>query len=88
MENESKKAEEQQRKEWNIQEVLGGMDQNEQMVLSYFIHTSLQKGRIIGWSEKDGKTAKEIADILTVPEEVVQKALDEDPYDILGIAKQ
>ena len=50
--NETQKAEKDQRKDWNIQEVLGGMDQNEQMVLSYFIHTSLQKGRLIGWKEK------------------------------------
>jgi DNA-directed RNA polymerase specialized sigma subunit len=86
--NETQKAEQDQRKERNIQEILGGMDQNEQMVLSYFIHTSLQKGRLIGWKEKEGVSAKEIADILSVPEDVVQKALDEDPYDILGIAKQ
>lgn len=88
MSNETKEAEQNQRKEWNIQEILGGMDQNEQMVLSYFIHTSLQKGRLIGWKEKEGVSAKEIADILGVPKDIVQKALDEDPYDILGIAKQ
>ena len=54
LKNETQKAEEKMKKEWNIQEVLGGMDQNEQMVLSYFIHTSLQKGRIIGKMEMDG----------------------------------
>ena len=86
--NATDKAEKDQRKDWNIQEVLGGMDQNEQMVLSYFIHTSLQKGRLIGWKEKEGVKAEEIADSLKVPVDVVQKALDEDPYEILGIAKQ
>lgn len=84
LKNETQKAEEQIKKEWNIQEVLGGMDQNEQMVLSYFIHTSLQKGRIIGKMEMDGKTAKEIADVLHVPEDVVQKALDEDPFEVIA----
>ena len=86
--NETQKAEQDQRKELSIQEILGSMNQNEHMVLSYFIHTSLQKGRLIGWKEKEGVSAKEIADILDVPEDIVQKALDEDPYDILGIAKQ
>ena len=86
--NVTQKAEQDQRKEWSIQEIIGGMNENERMVLSYFIHTSLQKGRLIGWKEKEGVSAKEIADILDVPEDIVQKALDEDPYDILGIVKQ
>jgi hypothetical protein len=54
------------------------------MLLSYFIHISVQKGRVIGRMEMDGKTAKEIGDILNVPEEQVKMVLDEDPFEVIA----
>lgn len=84
--NETQKAEEQMRKEWSIQDIMGTLDKEQTMLLSYFIHISIQKGRMIGRMEMDGKTPKEIGDVLNVPEEQVKMVMDEDPFDV--IAKQ
>jgi hypothetical protein len=84
--NETQKAEEQMKKEWSIQDIMGTLDKEQTMLLSYFIHISVQKGRVIGRMEMDGKTPKEIGDILNVPEEQVKMVLDEDPFEV--IAKQ
>ena len=86
LKNETQKAEEQMKKEWSIQDIMGTLDKEQTMLLSYFIHISVQKGRVIGRMEMDGKTAKEIGDILNVPEEQVKMVLDEDPFEV--IAKQ
>lgn len=82
--NETQKAEEQMRKEWSIQDIMGTLDKEQTMLLSYFIHISVQKGRVIGRMEMDGKTPKEIGDILNVPEEQVKMVLDEDPFEVIA----
>ena len=82
--NETQKAEEQMKKEWSIQDIIGTLDKEQTMLLSYFIHISVQKGRMIGRMEMDGKTPKEIGDILNVPEEQVKMVLDEDPFDVIA----
>lgn len=82
--NETQKAEEQMKKEWSIQDIMGTLDKEQTMLLSYFIHISVQKGRMIGRMEMDGKTPKEIGDVLNVPEEQVKMVLDEDPFDIIA----
>lgn len=86
MENETKKAEEKMKKEWSVQEIMGTLSKEQQMLLSYFMHISIQKGRVMGRMEMDGKTPKEMGDILNVPEEQVKMVLDEDPFEV--IAKQ
>lgn len=82
--NETKKAEEKMKKEWSIQDIMGTLDKEQQMLLSYFIHISIQKGRLIGRMEMDGKQAKEIGDILNVPEDQVKMVLDEDPFEVVA----
>ena len=82
--NETQKAEEQMKKEWSIQDIMGTLDKEQTMLLSYFIHISVQKGRMIGRMEMDGKTPKEIGDVLNVPEEQVKMVLDEDPFDVIA----
>ena len=82
--NETQKVEEQAKKEWSIQDIMGTLDKEQTMLLSYFIHISVQKGRVIGRMEMDGKTPKEIGNILNVPEEQVKMVLDEDPFEVIA----
>ena len=84
IENETKKAEEQMKKEWSIQDIMGTLDKEQTMLLSYFIHISVQKGRVLGKMEMDGKTPKEIGDVLNIPEEQVKMVLDEDPFEVIA----
>lgn len=84
LKNETKKAEEKMRKEWGIQDLLGSLDKTQQMVLSYLMHITLQKGRVMGRMEMDGKTAEEIAAVLKVPEEEIQKMINEDPFEVIA----
>ena len=81
--NETQKAEEQMKKAWSVQTIMGTLNEEQTMLLSYFIHTSLQKGRILGKMEMDGKTAKEIADALQVSEDQVKVILEEDPFEVV-----
>jgi len=81
--NETKKAEEQLKKAWSVQTIMGTLNEEQTMLMSYFIHTSLQKGRILGKMEMDGKTAKEIADALQVSEDQVKVILEEDPFEVV-----
>ncbi len=81
--NETQKAEERMRKEWSIQNIMGTLTPEQQLLLSHFMHVFLQKGRILGKMEMDGKTAEEIAKAIKAPADVIQKALDEDPFDII-----
>ena len=82
--NETQKAEEKMRKEWSIQDIMGTMDNEQQMLLSYFIHISIQKGRVIGKMEMDGKSIADIAKAINVPEEHVKMVLEEDPFDVIA----
>ena len=84
LKNETQKAEEKMRKEWSVQEIMGTLSKEQQMLLSYFMHISIQKGRVIGRMEMDGKTAEEIANAVKAPLDAVQKALDEDPFDVIA----
>ena len=84
MANETQKEEKKMKKEWSIQDIMGTLDKEQQMLLGYFIHISIQKGRIIGRMEMDGKMPKEIGDILNVPEEQVKMILDEDPFEVIA----
>ena len=82
--NATQKAEEQQIKQFSIAEIWGTLDTNQLYLVSWVAHTSMQKGRIMGKLEMEGKTAKEIADILNTEEQLIQKALDEDPYEVIA----
>lgn len=82
--NETQKAEEKMRKEWSIQDIMGTLDKEQQMLLGYFIHISVQKGRVLGKMEMDGKTPKEIGEVLNIPEEQVKMVLDEDPFEVIA----
>ena len=81
--NETQKAEEKMKKAWSVQTILGTLNEEQTMCLSYFIHTSLQKGRILGRMEMDGKSTKDIADALQVPEDQVKVILEEDPFEVV-----
>ena len=83
LKNETQKAEEKMRKEWSIQDIMGTLDKEQQMLLSYFIHISIQKGRVIGKMEMDGKSIADIAKAINVPEEHIKMVLDEDPFDVI-----
>lgn len=82
--NETQKAEEKMRKEWSVQEIMGTLNSEQQMLLSYFMHIGIQKGRVIGRMEMDGKTAEEIAKAVNAPVDAIQKAIDEDPFDVIA----
>jgi hypothetical protein len=82
--NETQKAEEKMRKEWSIQDIMGTLDKEQQMLLSYFIHISIQKGRVIGKMEMDGKSIADIAKAINVPEEHVKMVLEEDPFEVIA----
>ena len=84
IENETKKAEEQMKKDWSIQDIMGTLDKEQTMLLSYFIHISVQKGRVLGQMEMDGKSIQEIAEKLNIPEEQVKMVLDEDPFEVIA----
>ena len=62
---------------------MGTLNEEQTMLMSYFIHTSLQKGRILGKMEMDGRTTKEIANALNVPEDQVKIILEEDPFEVV-----
>ena len=82
--NETQKAEREQIKQFSIADIWWTLDQNQLYLLSWVAHTSMQKGRVMGKMEIEGKTAKEIADILHTEEELIQKALDEDPFEVIS----
>ena len=84
LKNETQKAEEKMRKEWSIQEIMGTLSKEQQMLLSYFMHISIQKGRVMGRMEMDGRSAEEIANAVKAPLDAVQKALEEDPFDVIA----
>ena len=84
LKNETQKAEEKMRKEWSIQEIMGTLSKEQQMLLSYFMHISIQKGRVMGRMEMDGRSAEEIASAVKAPLDAVQKALDEDPFEVIA----
>lgn len=84
LKNETQKAEEQMKKEWSIQDIMGTLDKEQTMLLSYFIHISVQKGRVLGKMEMDGKTPKEIGEVLNIPEEQVKMVLEEDPFEVIA----
>lgn len=60
------------------------LDASGMRLIQWVAHTSLQKGRVLGRMEVDGKSAKEIAEKLHTEEELVQKVLDEDPFGVIA----
>lgn len=71
-------------KQWSIQEIMGTLNEQQQMLLGYMMHIAMQKGRVMGRMEMDGKTAADIGAVLHVEADVIQKALDEDPFDVIA----
>lgn len=71
-------------KKWSIQEIMGTLNEQQQMLLGYMMHIAMQKGRVMGRMEMDGKTAADIGEVLHVEADVIQKALDEDPFDVIA----
>ena len=64
-------------------DVFKSLNPNQKWLLGWMSRTSLQKGRVLGQMEKEGKTAAEIAKRLHVAEGMVQKALNEKPEEVL-----
>jgi hypothetical protein len=71
-------------KQWSVQEIMGTLDEQQQMLLGYMMHIAMQKGRVMGRMEMDGKIAADIGEVLHVEADVIQKALDEDPFDVIA----
>lgn len=53
-------------------------------IMAQGFHVAIQKGRIAGRMEAEGKTAAEIAKVLDIPEASVQRILDEDPMAVIA----
>lgn len=64
-------------------EVFRSLTPNQKWLVGWMSRTSLQKGRVLGQMEKEGKTAAEIAKKLHVTEKMVQDALNEKPENVL-----
>ena len=64
-------------------EVFRSLTPNQKWLVGWMSRTSLQKGRVLGQMEKEGKTAAEIAKRLHVTEKMVQDALNEKPENVL-----
>lgn len=64
-------------------DVFRSLTPNQKWLVGWMSRTSLQKGRVLGQMEKEGKTAAEIAKRLHVTEKMVQDALNERPEDVL-----
>ena len=64
-------------------DVFKSLDANQRWLVGWMTHTSLQKGRVLGHMEKEGKTAEDIAKRLGVPVEQIKIALNEKPEDVL-----
>lgn len=64
-------------------DVFRSLTPNQKWLVGWMSRTSLQKGRVLGQMEKEGKTAAEIAKRLHVTEKMVQDALNEKPENVL-----
>ena len=64
-------------------DVFKSLTPNQKWLFGWMSRTSLQKGRVLGQMEREGKTAAEIAKRLHVTEKMVQDALNERPEDVL-----
>lgn len=70
-------------KQLTAADVFKSLDANQRWLVGWMTHTSLQKGRVLGQMEKEGKTAEDIAKRLGVPVEQIKIALNERPEDVL-----
>ena len=70
-------------KQLTAADVFRSLDANQRWLVGWMTHTSLQKGRVLGHMEKEGKTAEDIAKRLGVPVEQIKIALNEKPEDVL-----
>lgn len=64
-------------------DVFKSLNPNQKWLVGWMSHTSLQKGRVLGQMEMEGKTAEDIAKRLGVPVEQIKIALNEKPEDVL-----
>ena len=70
-------------KQLTAADVFKSLDANQRWLVGWMTHTSLQKGRVLGQMEMEGKTAEDIAKRLGVPVEQIKIALNEKPEDVL-----
>lgn len=70
-------------KQLTAADVFKSLDANQRWLVGWMTHTSLQKGRVLGQMEMEGKTAEDIAKRLGVPVEQIKIALNERPEDVL-----
>lgn len=70
-------------KQLTAADVFRSLDANQRWLVGWMTHTSLQKGRVLGQMEMEGKTAEDIAKRLGVPVEQIKIALNEKPEDVL-----
>lgn len=70
-------------KQLTAADVFKSLDANQRWLVGWMTHTSLQKGRVLGHMEKEGKSAEDIAKRLGVPVEQIKIALNEKPEDVL-----
>lgn len=70
-------------KQLTAADVFRSLDANQRWLVGWMTHTSLQKGRVLGHMEKEGKSAEDIAKRLGVPVEQIKIALNEKPEDVL-----
>ena len=70
-------------KQLTAADVFKSLDANQRWLVGWMTHTSLQKGRVLGQMEKEGKPAEDIAKRLGVPVEQIKIALNEKPEDVL-----
>ena len=80
----NEKNEERKKKQLSIAETWGTLDESQLQLMSWVAHTSMQKGRLLGQMEMDGKTAEEIAKVLNTDEKLIKNILSEDPRDVLA----
>lgn len=70
-------------KQLTAADVFKSLNANQRWLVGWMTHTSLQKGRVLGQMEMDGKSAKDIAKRLGVPVKQIEIALNEKPEDVL-----
>lgn len=70
-------------KQLTAADVFKSLDANQRWLLAWMTHTSLQKGRVMGQMEMNGRSAEDIAKRLSVPVEQIKIALNEKPEDVL-----
>lgn len=71
----------QAKKEFDIDKFMATLTKDQQELISYFMFNSIQKGRIIGKMEMDGKSSEDIAKAVNAPEPSVRHIMSIDPFE-------